>query len=60
MTITEFCVYCGAGQGIHRREGEGTCPHCHHKGKDWVPEPEKKGFFDYDGDHDPDHDDRIL
>ncbi len=24
----EFCVYCGAGLGEHRREGEGTCPKC--------------------------------
>lgn len=35
--ITEFCTYCGAGIGVHRREGEGTCPRCHHKGKDWTP-----------------------
>lgn len=24
----EFCVYCGAGIGKHRRFGEGTCPKC--------------------------------
>ena len=24
----EFCVYCGAGIGKFRREGEGTCPKC--------------------------------
>ena len=38
--ITEFCTWCGAGIGEHRREGEGTCPHCHHKGKDWSPDKE--------------------
>ncbi len=24
----EFCEYCGAGIGEHRREGEGTCRIC--------------------------------
>jgi len=24
----EFCVYCGAGIGVHRREGEGVCDKC--------------------------------
>jgi len=24
----EFCSYCGAGMGKHRRIGEGTCPKC--------------------------------
>jgi hypothetical protein len=24
----EFCIFCGAGIGIHRREGEGTCYKC--------------------------------
>lgn len=24
----EFCKYCGAGVGLFRREGEGTCPEC--------------------------------
>lgn len=24
----EFCEYCGAGIGEHRREGEGTCSRC--------------------------------
>jgi hypothetical protein len=28
----EFCVYCGAGLGEHRREGEGTCRICDPKG----------------------------
>ena len=26
--IREFCSYCGAGLGKHRRIGEGTCPKC--------------------------------
>ena len=26
--LTEFCRHCGAGIGIHRRPGEGTCPRC--------------------------------
>lgn len=26
--IPEFCIECGAGLGLFRREGEGTCPHC--------------------------------
>ncbi len=26
--IREFCSYCGAGIGKHRRIGEGTCPKC--------------------------------
>lgn len=26
--ISEFCSYCGAGIGKHRRDGEGTCPEC--------------------------------
>lgn len=25
---SEFCVYCGAGIGKFRRDGEGTCPKC--------------------------------
>lgn len=25
---SEFCVYCGAGIGGFRREGEGTCSEC--------------------------------
>jgi hypothetical protein len=24
----EFCQFCGAGIGEHRRAGEGTCPKC--------------------------------
>jgi hypothetical protein len=24
----EFCIYCGAGVGKFRRDGEGTCPKC--------------------------------
>lgn len=28
----EFCVYCGAGIGEHRREGEGTCMKCDPEG----------------------------
>lgn len=24
----EFCRYCGAGIGVYRREGEGTCMVC--------------------------------
>lgn len=56
--ITEFCVYCGAGIGKHRREGEGTCPWCHHKGKDW--DGTLSPLETDDGDHGPDHDNRIL
>jgi len=25
----EFCKHCGAGVGVHRRKGEGTCPDCY-------------------------------
>jgi len=28
MIEREFCVYCGAGIGEHRRDGEGTCIKC--------------------------------
>lgn len=28
----EFCEYCGAGVGEHRREGEGTCRICDPQG----------------------------
>lgn len=28
----EFCVFCGAGIGKFRREGEGTCPKCNPEG----------------------------
>src|SRR5688572_29030254 len=27
-TEPQFCRYCGAGIGKHRRAGEGTCPKC--------------------------------
>lgn len=27
----EFCKFCGAGIGIFRRNGEGTCPECESK-----------------------------
>lgn len=27
----QFCKYCGAGIGKHKREGEGTCPKCEDK-----------------------------
>ena len=26
--MSEFCAYCGAGIGEHRRGSEGTCPKC--------------------------------
>jgi hypothetical protein len=29
----EFCEYCGAGIGEHRREGEGTCIRCNPEGR---------------------------
>ena len=25
---SQFCIYCGAGIGPYKREGEGTCPKC--------------------------------
>jgi len=30
--LGEFCQHCGAGMGIHRREGEGTCLKCDPEG----------------------------
>lgn len=30
----QFCRHCGAGKGIHRRAGEGTCPKCDPEGRD--------------------------
>jgi hypothetical protein len=31
-TGREFCSHCGAGLGVHRRDGEGTCPECDPEG----------------------------
>src|ERR1700677_3756798 len=28
MIPQEFCLYCGAGVGEFKRDGEGTCPKC--------------------------------
>lgn len=28
----QFCVWCGAGVGQYRRDGEGTCPACDPEG----------------------------
>ena len=39
MNEQEFCVYCGAGMGKFKREGEGTCPKC---------DPPKKMITIYD------------
>lgn len=39
----EFCEYCGAGIGEHRREGEGTCPKCDKR--QFLPLPEVLNKF---------------